>query len=282
MILCRILGVSTSGYYSWRSRGPSNRDIANDELTRIIIKIHEASRGTYGVPRVHAELVMGQGIRCSRNRVARLMSRAGLQGVHRRRLHGITHRDRSKEPSPDLVKRQFTSECPDQLWVADMTEHPTAEGKVYLSAVIDIFSRKVVGWSMGDRPLADLVVGAVNMAVWNRQPNPGLIHHSDHGAQYTSLVMGRTLREAGILGSMGTVGDALDNAVAESFFATLQTELLNRHTWSTRQELMSAIFDYVEAFYNRRRRHSTLGYLSPDEFERGWLLSQETSERSVA
>jgi transposase InsO family protein len=163
-----------------------------------------------------------------------------------------------------------------------MTEHPTAEGKVYLSAVIDIFSRKVVGWSMGDRPLADLVVGAVNMAVWNRQPNPGLIHHSDHGAQYTSLVMGRTLREAGILGSMGTVGDALDNAVAESFFATLQTELLNRHTWSTRQELMSAIFDYVEAFYNRRRRHSTLGYLSPDEFERGWLLSQETSERSVA
>ena len=197
-------------------------------------------------------------------------------------MHGITRRDKSKEPSPDLVKRQFTSERPDQLWMADMTEHPTAEGKVYLAAVIDTFSRKVVGWSMGDRPLADLVVGAVNMAVWNRQPNPGLIHHSDHGAQYTSLVMGRTLREAGILGSMGTVGDALDNAVAESFFATLQTELLNRHTWSTRQELMSAIFDYVEAFYNRRRRHSTLGYLSPDEFERGWLLSQETSERSVA
>ena len=197
-------------------------------------------------------------------------------------MHGITRRDKSKEPSPDLVKRQFTSERPDQLWMADMTEHPTAEGKVYLAAVIDTFSRKVVGWSMGDRPLADLVVGAVNMAVWNRQPNPGLIHHSDHGAQYTSLVMGRTLCEAGILGSMGTVGDALDNAVAESFFATLQTELLNRHTWSTRRELMSAIFDYVEAFYNRRRRHSTLGYLSPDEFERRWLLSQDTSERSVA
>jgi transposase InsO family protein len=197
-------------------------------------------------------------------------------------MHGITRRDKSKEPSPDLVKRQFTSERPDQLWVADMTEHPTAEGKVYLAAVIDTFSRKVVGWSMGDRPLANLVVGAVNMAVWNRQPNPGLIHTSDHGAQYTSLVMGRTLREAGILGSMGTVGDALDNAVAESFFATLQTELLNRHTWSTRRELMSAIFDYVEAFYNRRRRHSTLGYLSPDEFERRWLLSQDTSERSVA
>ena len=197
-------------------------------------------------------------------------------------MHGITRRDKSKEPSPDLVKRQFTSERPDQLWMADMTEHPTAEGKVYLAAVIDTFSRKVVGWSMGDRPLADLVAGAVNMAVWNRQPNPGLIRHSDHGAQYTSLVMGRTLREAGILGSMGTVGDALDNAVAESFFATLQTELLNRHTWSTRRELMSAIFDYVEAFYNRRRRHSTLGYLSPDEFERRWLLSQDTSERSVA
>ncbi|HHY37646.1 MAG TPA: IS3 family transposase, partial [Clostridia bacterium] len=193
-----------------------------------IIEIHRSSRGTYGAPRIHAELVMGSGIRCSKKRVARLMRQAGIQGVHRRRLRGCTRRNPTRPICPDLVNRTFKADVPDRLWVADLTQHPTNEGFLYLAVVIDAFSRTVVGWSMGDRPVADLVVGAVDMAVWNRRPEEGVIHHSDHGSQYTSLVFSERLREAGIMGSMGSVGDALDNAVAESFFASLQTELLDK------------------------------------------------------
>lgn len=281
-MLCRVLGVSTSGYYAWRKRGTSARARRDAELTELVKQIYEASRGTYGAPRIHAELTMGMGIRCSKKRVARLMRRAGLVGAHRRRRFGITRRNPKKTPAPDLVKRQFTPTGPNGLWVADMTQHVTDEGFLYLAVVIDAFSRMVVGWSMGDRPTAELAIEAVNMAVWNRRPDPGLIHHSDHGAQYTALAFGRTLKEAGILGSMGTVGDALDNAVAESFFATLQTELLDRCHWKTRQMLTTAIFEYIEVFYNRKRRHSTLGYLSPVDFERRWTLTQQTYTESVA
>lgn len=277
-----MLGVSTSGYYAWRRRGPSARAIGDAELTERIVLIHEASGGIYGAPRVHAELVMGQGIRCSRKRVARLMREAGLVGVHRRRRRGTTRRDPARQPHPDLVRRVFTPTEPNRLWVADLTQHATVEGWLYTAAVLDVFSRLVVGWAMGERPVAELVVDALNMALWNRRPGPGLIHHSDHGAQYTSLVFTRRLQETGILGSMGTVGDALDNAVAESFFATLQTELLDRRSWPTRQALSSAIFAYVEGFYNRRRRHSALGYLSPAEFERKWELNQPMPEQWVA
>lgn len=265
-MLCRVLGVSTSGFYAWRKRGPSSRARQDAELTRRIVRIHQASRGTYGAPRVHAELTLGQGIRCSKKRVARLMRQAGLQGVYRRRLRGCTRRDAARAPYPDLVQRVFAASAPNQLWVADLTQHRTAEGWLYLAVVIDAFSRKVVGWAMGERPVTELVLAAVDMAVWNRRPHPGVIPHSDHGTQYTSLVFTRRLREAGIVGSMGSVGDALDNAVAESFFAMLQTELLDRGSWATRQRLRSAIFDYIEAFYNRRCRHSALGYLSPVEF----------------
>jgi len=274
-MMCRVLGVSTSGYYDWRKRGISARARRDAELTERIVQIHRASRGTYGAPRIHAELVLGQGIRCSRKRVARLMRRAGLAGVHRRRPRGLTRRDPARPASPDLVRRAFTASAPDHLWVGDLTQHATNEGWLYLAVVIDVFSRMVVGWSMGDRPVTDLVVNAVNMAICNRRPANGVIHHSDHGSQYTSLVFSRRLQEAGIVGSMGSVGDALDNAVAESFFASLQTELLDTSTWRTRRELQSAIFEYIEAFYNRRRRHSALGYLTPLEFEGRWRAGQK-------
>jgi putative transposase len=280
--LCHILGVSTSGYYAWRTRKPSDRDVANAALADTIVEIHKASRGTYGSPRIHEELTKGMNLTCSKNRVARLMRQIGIRGVHRRHLRGTTRRDESQEPSPDLVNRQFMPEAPNQLWVADMTEHSTAEGKVYLAVVIDAFSRKVVGWCMGEHPTADLAIGAVKMAIWNRRPKPGLIHHSDHGSQYTSTEFRRVLQESGIVSSMGTVGDALDNAVAESFFATLQTELLDRHTWPTRRSLKAAIFEFIEAFYNRRRRHSTLEYLSPNDCERRWFTSHQMSEQSAA
>lgn len=273
-MMCRVLDVSTSGYYDWRKRGMSARARRDVELTRHITQIYRASRGTYGAPRVHAELVLGRGIRCSKKRVSRLMRQEGLSGAHRRRLRGCTRRDPARPVYPDLVGRAFTADAPDELWVADITQHATGEGWLYLAVVIDVFSRMVTGWSMGDRPVADMVVGAVNMAVWNRRPAKGAIHHSDHGAQYTSLIMTNRLRKAGIVGSMGSVGDALDNAVAESFFATLQVEMLDRGVWPTRSSLKSAIFEYIEAFYNRCRRHSALGYLTPLEFEGRWRAGQ--------
>lgn len=268
--MCRLLGVSTSGYYAWRVRKPSKRAQANANLRERIAGIHQLSKGTYGSPRVHAELRMGHGLRCSRKRVARLMRLAGLKGIHRGRRSGCTRRNPARLGFPDLVKRSFKADAPDQLWVADMTQHQTGEGWLYLAAVIDIFSRKVVGWAMGNRPTAELVSAAVDMAVQHRQPAPGVVHHSDHGSQYTSLAFGKCLREAGMVGSMGSVGDAYDNAAAESFFATLQVELLDRRSWITRRELRTAIFEYIEAFYNRRRRHSSLNYLCPHEYEVAW------------
>ena len=274
--MCRVLGVSTSGYYAWRKRGPSRRAQRDRELMEYIRHIHQSSRGVYGGPRVHAELRLGYDIRCSRKRVARLMRSAGLTGVHRRRHCGITRRDPARQPYRDLVQRAFMPPAPNRMWVADLTQHATEEGWLYLGVVLDAFSRIVVGWGMGDRPYAQLTVNALIMAIRNRRPDGGLIHHSDQGAQYTALAFGNTLQEAGMRGSMGSVGDALDNAVAESFFATLQTELLDRQSWPTRQRLTSAIFEYIEAFYNRRRRHSTLGYLSPAEYEKRWLIEQQS------
>jgi putative transposase len=269
--MCRVVGVSTSGFYAWRKRKPSKRSLKDSKLKALIIRIHRESRGTYGAPRIHAELKLGYGIRCSKKRVARLMREANLVGVHRRRLKGCTKRDPARPSYPDLVERSFTALKPNQLWVADITQHYTSEGWLYLAVIIDLFSRIIAGWSMSDRPVADLVVNALNMAVWNRKPEKGLVHHSDHGSQYTSLVFSQRLQDTGLLGSMGTVGDALDNAAAESFYATLQTELLDRNNWPTRSLLRSAIFEYIEAFYNRKRRHSTLNYLTPVEFEARWF-----------
>jgi putative transposase len=265
--MCRVLGVSPSGFWAWRSRHPSARDLADAALARRISDIHRASRGTYGAPRIHAEL-MAAGVRCARKRVARLMRAAGLAGVHRRRR--ITRRVASAGSvhRPDLVQRQFAARAADQLWVADITHLPTQAGVLYLAVVIDAWSRSVVGWSMANRARSELVGAALEMALTRRRPTGNVIHHSDRGSQYTSFAFGRRLVEAGISASVGSVGDAYDNALAESFFASLETELIDRSTWATRDDARVAVFEYIEAFYNRRRRHSALGYLSPDEFER--------------
>jgi putative transposase len=266
-VMCRVLAVTPSGFHAWRGRPPSARSLADATLTATIAAIHAESRGTYGSPRVHAELRLGHGRSCGRKRVERLMAAAGLVGVHRRRRQGCTVRDDSQEPSDDLVKRSFTADGSDRLWIADITEHRTWEGKLYLAVVLDAFSRRVVGWSIADHLRSEIVCDALDMAVWTRRPDAGTIHHSDHGCQYTSYAFGRRLRDAGLLGSMGSVGDCYDNAAAESFFATLQTELLDRRSWPTRKVLATAIFEYLEAWYNPRRRHSALGYLSPVAFE---------------
>ncbi len=261
------LGVSTSGFYEWRQRqsDPCLRERQDAELTDTIREIWVQSRRTYGSPRVWAELRLGQNIRVGRKRVERLMRQAGWEGAYRRK-RGCTRRDPAAISSEDLVNRRFTADRPDRLWVADITEHPTREGKIYLAAVVDAWSRRVVGWSIADHLRAELVCDALDMATWRRRPS-GTIHHSDHGSQYTSWAFGQRLRTAGLLGSMGTVGDALDNAMAESFFATLQIELLDRHKWETRAELAQAIFEWIEAFYNPERRHSSIDYQSPIDYE---------------
>lgn len=268
---CRALKVSVSGFYEWQHRrcNPAPRTIANRELTETITEIWTRSRGTYGSPRIWAELRLGQDIPISRKRVERLMRQAGIEGVYRRRRrHGTTKRDPQAVPPDDLVNRQFGVEGPDRLWVADVTEHSSVEGKVYLAVVIDAWSRRVIGWSIADHLRTELVVDALDMACWRRKPTPGeVIHHADHGSQYTSWAFGQRLRAAGLLGSMGTVGDALDNAMAESFFGTLQLELLDRKTWTTRRELAQGIFEYIEAFYNPERRHTKINYLSPIDYE---------------
>ena len=265
--MCRLLEVSASGYWAWRRRRPAPRALDDAALVGRIRRVHEASRGTYGAPRVHAELRAG-GVRCGRKRIARLMRRAGLVGVHRRRLVRTTQRERGASPAPDLVERRFARDAPDRLWVADITYLPTRAGFLYLAALVDAWSRRVVGWAMAGHLRAELVSAALDMALARRQPAAGLVHHSDHGIQYASLAFGRRLRQAGIAPSMGSRGDAYDNALAESFFASLETELVDRSRWQTTDEARLAVFDYIEVFYNRQRRHSALGYLSPAEFER--------------
>jgi len=265
---CRVMGVSTSAFYSWQAAPVSERDFSDAELTNTIVDIHRMSRRSYGSPRVHDELRLGMGFRCSRKRVERLMAQAGIVGIHRRKGRGCTRRDPHASSSDDLVKRQFSVAEPDRLWVMDVTEHPTDEGKVYLGVVLDAWSRRVIGWSIADHIRSELVVDALQMAIWRRRPSQGqTIAHSDHGSQYTSWAFGRRLRSAGLLGSMGSIGDAYDNALAESFFGTLQLELLDEHHWHTRAQLAQAVFEWIEAWYNPRRRHTSIGSLSPIDYE---------------
>jgi putative transposase len=275
-LLCSVLGVSRAGFYAWTHRSPSQRERGDRELLAVIRQIHDESGGSYGWPRMHAEL-RHRGVRAGRKRVARLMRLAGLSGLIRRRRGKTTIRVPGVCPAPDLVRRDFRPVGPNQLWVADLTEVATWEGKLYLAVVIDCYSRRCVGWAMTEHMRAELVVEALEMAVRQRKPNPGVIHHSDQGSQYTALIFGQRCRQAGIDVSMGARGSALDNAVCESFFASLKKELTRPRSWPTRRELQSAIFTWIEGWYNRRRLHSTLGYLSPAQYENRTLSGPGTT-----
>ncbi len=263
---CRVLGVSPSGYYAWLKRPPSKRAQVDAVLLERIQTIHERSRTTYGVPRVHAELA-AEGIRVGKKRVARLMRQAGLEGVSRRRRIRTTRRREDARPAPDLIERQFAVAAPDQLWVADITYIPTWGGFLYLAVVLDAWSRRIVGWSMASHLRTELVLDALNMALFQRQPET-VVHHSDQGTQYTSIAFGLRCKEAGVRPSMGSRGDCFDNALCESFFATLECELLDRRRFRTQAEAKMAIFEFLEGWYNPHRRHSALDYESPVSYER--------------
>ncbi|MFC4943235.1 IS3 family transposase [Pseudonocardia sp. GCM10023141] len=265
---CRVLGVRRQGFYEWRSGMKSARAVENELLLKHIEKIHEDSRGTYGWPRVHAELTLGLGIAVNHKRVARIMREAGIQGLYRRRRRGCTVRDPHAELYADLVDRDFVVDGPDELWCTDITEHPTLEGKVYCAAVLDSYSRRVIGWSIDDNMRTELVIDALSMAIARRDPERyTAILHSDHGSQFTSWAFGRRLVDAGLVGSMGSIGDCYDNSLVESFWGTMQLELLDSRTWKTRAELANAIFEWIECWYNPTRRHSSIGMLSPADYE---------------
>ena len=267
---CELLGVSESGYWAWVKRPPSDRALHDAWLSERIRAIHAASKGRYGSPRVHA-MLRRQGIRVGEKRVARLMRQAGLEGAFRRRRKGCTVGVEGVEPFRDLVGRDFRPDAPDRVWSADIKQIKTGEGWLYLAAVQDLYSRRIVGWAMAPHMRSELVVAALEMAVRRRRPPKGTIHHSDHGGQFIGLLFGQTCHDAGIAQSMGAVGSCFDNAVAETFFATLTKELLLHDApkggWTTRTELRSAIFEYIEGFYNPTRLHSTLGMRSPAEYE---------------
>ena len=265
--MCRVLGLSTSGYHDWLRRPPSARARRDAELKGGILTKWIESGGIYGCPRIHAALLAG-GERVSRKRVARLMRELGIEGVTRRRYKtGTTKRDVSARAAPDLVNRDFSAGGPDELWVADITQVRAGAGWLYLAVVLDAWSRRIVGWAMASRMPAELVGDALTMAIVCRQPEGSVIHHSDQGSQYTSLAFGQRCREAGVVQSMGSVGDAYDNAMCESFFATLECELLDRRRFRTAAEARREVFSFIEGFYNTRRLHSSLGYRSPANFE---------------
>jgi putative transposase len=269
--MSRVLGVSRSGFHAWENRAPSPRALEDERLLERIREIHIENRKVYGSPRVHAELVLADGERVGRKRVARLMRQAGLTGTVARKRGRTTIRVPGVRVCEDLVDRAFLAAAPNRLWVADITYLRTWEGWLYLVAVQDVFSRRIVGWSMADHMRTELVTDALQMALAQRRPEPGLVWHSDQGSQFVSLAFGQQARAAGIAQSMGSKGDCFDNAVAESFFATLKKELIHGRSWPTKAELRTEVFEYIEIFFNRRRRHSTLGYLSPVQFENSSL-----------
>ena len=264
-VACRVLSVSCAGFYAWRFRPPSARAVRHAWLTDLIREVHAASYANYGAKRVHAELVLGRGIMVGHNAVAMLMQRAGITGRSgARKRYGIP----GAACADDLVDRMFVRERPNQLWVTDITEHPTREGKVYCAVVLDAFSRRVVGWSISHNPTAALTSNALGMAIDQRDAQRGeTVIHSDHGTQFTSWAFTERARQSGLVPSMGSVGDCYDNAMIEAFWSRMQVELLNTRRWRTRVELANAIFEYIEIFHNRRRRHSSLGMRTPIEYE---------------
>ena len=272
--MCTVLGISTSGYYASRKRGLSRRDRENNRLLVHIQVVHRASRETYGYRRMYHEL-KAQGVACSRHRVARLMRQAGLRVKARRPYKVTTRRDPHHPVAENILDRDFTAKQPDEKWVTDFTYVATGQGWLYLATVMDLFSRRIVGWSMNRRMKTDLVKDALEMALHRRCPGAGLLHHSDRGRQYTSAEYQKILAEHGIRVSMSRTGNCYDNAVMESFYATLKTECVVRR-YATRHEARACLFDYIEVWYNRRRRHSSLGYLSPEVFERQYLCDKNT------
>lgn len=272
-VACRVLGVSEAGFYEHRNRKPSERAVRHAMLTDLIGQIHIESRGIYGARRVHAELTLGRGVVVGHGQVELLMHRAGLQGISGRRKW---KRIRADDISTDLVKREFGRQGPNQLWVTDITEHPTREGKIYCCAILDTYSRRVVGWSIDSSPTAALVTNALAMAIDSRlgkNTDSGTIIHSDHGVQFGSWAFTKRARDSGLMASMGSIGDCYDNSMIESFWSRMQVELLDRQKWNTRIELANAMFDYLEIWHNRKRRHSQLGMLSPIEFERNRIIT---------
>jgi transposase InsO family protein len=269
-VACRVLEVSVSGYYDWLSRPPSARSIRHAWLTDLITEVHQASRGIYGSRRVHAELRLGRGIVVGHGAVELLMRRAGIVGVMGRPKWRRTKPD---QIATDLVNRDFTATEPNRKWLTDITEHHTREGKVYCAVVLDVYSRRVVGWSIDSSPTAALVTNALGMAIDSRRPGLGAIIHSDQGVQYGSWAFTNRAKDSGLVPSMGSVGDCYDNAMMESFWSRMQVELLDRQRWRTRIELANAIFEYLEIFHNRQRRHSKLGMLTPIEYENTFTVA---------
>jgi putative transposase len=276
--ILQVLGVAASTYYGWLAQrlDPSPRRRADADLLDVIREIHDRSGGTYGAPRVHATL-RRRGHRVARKRVERLMREDGLQGafLRKRWRTASTRQNPCATPAPDLVNRDFTAAAPDRLWVADATRIPCGEGVFWLAAVRDAYSNRIVGWRCSDRCDTDLILGALEYAVWTRNVHSGqIVHHSDRGSNYTSLRFGQRLEDHGILASMGSVGDSYDNALMENFFSTLKTELVYRNSWRSREEAENALFAYIDGWYNRERIQARLGWRSPDEYEAAWHAQQ--------
>jgi transposase InsO family protein len=261
-LLCQVVGAAASGFYAWLRRGPARREGADRGLGARVEAVFAASRGTYGSPRVHAEL-RAQGVRVGRNRVARLMREGGLSATVRRRAPRTTNSRHGHPVAPNLLGRRFAADRPDAVWLADISYLPTGEGWLYLAAIKDMATREIVGWSMADSLRADLACDALLMAIRRRRPPRGLLHHSDRGVQYASEPYQAILARHGFRCSMSRRGNCLDNAPMESFFGSLKTELVHRTAFPTRKAARRAVFEYVEAFYNSRRRHSALGFLTP-------------------
>ncbi len=264
--MCQVMGLTTSGYYSWKKRGKSKRTEDNEKLDMAIKHAYRKSRGNYGSPRITKEL-QSQGICCSKNRVARRMKENKIVAKTKRRFK-ITTKSKHKNPvAENILNQNFETRKPDKVWASDITYIRTREGWLYLSVILDLFSRQVVGWSMSNRLTQDLVIKAFQQAVWRRNPEPGLIFHSDQGIQYACQPFRNLLAKHNFIQSMSRKGNCYDNAVVESFFHTLKTELIYFEAYQTRDEAKKSVFDYIEIFYNRERRHSTLNYLSPVDYE---------------